>query len=52
MVETIYLSEDIENVIKIFDMSVFNNKSILITGATGLLGKLCVKSARYIWRKF
>ena len=44
MVETIYLSEDIENVIKIFDMSVFNNKSILITGATGLLGKLCVKS--------
>lgn len=25
-------------------MSVFDGKTILITGATGLLGKLCVKS--------
>ena len=38
------LAEDIENIIKNFDMSVFNNKTILITGATGLIGKLCVLS--------
>ena len=27
-----------------FDLSVFENKSILITGATGLIGSLCVSS--------
>ena len=36
--------EDIQNIIKNFDMSVFKNKTILVTGATGLIGKLCVKS--------
>lgn len=36
--------EDIKNIIKYFNMSVFDGKTILITGATGLLGKLCVKS--------
>lgn len=35
---------DIQEVIKNFDMSVFDNKTILVTGATGLIGKLCVKS--------
>lgn len=36
--------EDIENIIKDFDMSVFNGKTVLVTGATGLIGKLSVKS--------
>ncbi len=36
--------EDINNIIKYFDMSVFDGKTVLVTGATGLLGKLCVKS--------
>lgn len=36
--------EDIENIIKDFDMSVFDGKTVLVTGATGLIGKLCVKS--------
>lgn len=36
--------EDIKNIINYFDMSVFNGKTILVTGATGLIGKLCVKS--------
>ena len=36
--------EDIKNIIKYFNMSVFDGKTILVTGATGLLGKLCVKS--------
>lgn len=36
--------EDIENITKDFDMSVFENKTVLVTGATGLIGKLCVKS--------
>lgn len=36
--------EDINNIIKDFDMSVFDGKTVLVTGATGLLGKLCVKS--------
>lgn len=38
------LDEDIDNIIKDFDFSCFKNKSVLITGATGLIGKLCVKS--------
>lgn len=36
--------QDIEYVIKDFDMSVFEGKTVLVTGATGLIGKLCVKS--------
>lgn len=36
--------DDIKNIIKDFDMSVFDGKTVLVTGATGLLGKLCVKS--------
>lgn len=38
------IKQDIENIIKDFDMSVFKDKTILITGATGLIGKLCDKS--------
>lgn len=38
------LEEDIKNIINYFDMSVFDGKTILVTGATGLIGKLCVKS--------
>ena len=38
------LDQDIENIINDFDMSVFENKTVLVTGATGLIGKLCVKS--------
>lgn len=38
------LEEDIKNIINDFDMSVFDGKTILVTGATGLIGKLCVKS--------
>lgn len=37
-------TEDIQNILNDFDMSVFKNKTFLITGATGLIGKLCVKS--------
>lgn len=37
------LDEDIKSVIEEFDFSVFDNKSVLITGATGLIGKLCTK---------
>lgn len=36
--------EDIKNIVKDFDMSVFDGKTVLVTGATGLIGKLCVKS--------
>lgn len=43
MTESI-LQEDINDIISTFDMSVFDNKTVLVTGATGLLGKLCVKS--------
>lgn len=38
------LEEDINNIIKDFDMSVFDQKTVLITGATGLIGKICTKS--------
>jgi len=38
------LDKDIDKIIKEFDMSVFENKTILITGATGLLGKVCAMS--------
>lgn len=38
------LEEDIKNIINDFDMSVFDGKTILVTGATGLIGKLCAKS--------
>lgn len=36
--------EDIKNIVKDFDMTVFDGKTVLVTGATGLIGKLCVKS--------
>jgi len=36
--------DDINNIIKDFEMSVFEGKTVLVTGATGLIGKLCVKS--------
>lgn len=36
--------DDIKNIIEDFDMSVFDGKTVLVTGATGLLGKLCVRS--------
>ena len=36
--------QDIKNIIKDFDMSVFDGKTVLVTGATGLIGKLCTKS--------
>lgn len=35
------LNEDIKNIINDFDMSVFKDKTVFITGATGLIGKLC-----------
>ena len=38
------LSEDIKNIISNFDMSVFKDKTVFVTGATGLIGKLCVMS--------
>lgn len=36
--------DDIKEIINNFDMSVFRDKTILITGATGLIGKLCTLS--------
>lgn len=36
--------QDIKNIAKNFDMSVFEGKTVLVTGATGLIGKLCTKS--------
>ena len=39
-----YIEEDVNNINKQFDMSVFDNKTVLVTGATGLLGSLCVRS--------
>lgn len=36
--------DDIKNIIKDFDFSVFDGKTVFITGATGLIGKLCAKS--------
>lgn len=41
---SIIFEEDIKSIIKDFDMSVFDGKTVLVTGATGLIGKLCVKS--------
>lgn len=38
------INEDILKIIEDFDMSVFDKKTVMITGATGLIGKLCVKS--------
>lgn len=38
------LNFDIEEIVNGFDMSLFSGKKVLVTGATGLLGKLCVKS--------
>ena len=39
-----FVEEDAENITKQFDMSVFDNKTVLVTGATGLIGSLCVRS--------
>ena len=39
-----FVEEDAKNITKQFDMSVFNNKTVLVTGATGLIGSLCVRS--------
>jgi dTDP-glucose 4,6-dehydratase len=39
-----FVKEDAINITKQFDMSVFNNKTVLVTGATGLIGSLCVRS--------
>ena len=36
--------EDIKEIINNFDMSVFKDKTVLITGATGLIGKICTLS--------
>lgn len=38
------LKNDINEIIENFDMSIFNDKCTLITGATGLIGKLCALS--------
>ena len=39
-----FVEEDAKNITKQFDMSVFDKKTVLVTGATGLIGSLCVKS--------
>ena len=39
-----YIQEDVKNITEQFDMSVFDNKTVLVTGATGLIGSLCVRS--------
>jgi dTDP-glucose 4,6-dehydratase len=36
--------EDIKEIINNFEMSVFKDKTVLITGATGLIGKICTLS--------
>ena len=41
---TTILEQDVEEVIQNFDMSIFEGKCVLITGATGLIGKICAKS--------
>ena len=38
------LKQDIENITKDFDMSLFEGKTVLVTGATGLIGKICTLS--------
>ena len=38
------LERDIEEIITDFDMSVFEGKFVLVTGATGLIGKICTKA--------
>lgn len=38
------MEKDIQEIINNFDMSVFKGKTVFVTGATGLIGKLCVKS--------
>ena len=39
-----FVEEDAINITKQFDMSVFKDKTVLVTGATGLIGSLCVRS--------
>ena len=41
---TTIFEKDVEEIIQNFDMSVFGGKCVLVTGATGLIGKLCTKS--------
>ena len=41
---TTILEQDVEEVIQNFDMLIFEGKCVLITGATGLIGKICAKS--------
>lgn len=38
------LDNDINEIIENFDFSVFDGKTFLVTGATGLIGKICVKA--------
>ncbi len=38
------LQNDVNEIVQNFDMSIFKGRCTLITGATGLIGKLCVKS--------
>ena len=41
---TIVLEKDVDEIIQNFEMSVFDGKCVLVTGATGLIGKLCTKA--------
>ena len=38
------LEQDINEIINNFDMSVFSGKCVMVTGATGLIGKICTKA--------
>ena len=38
------LEQDINEIINDFDMSVFRGKCVLVTGATGLIGKICTQA--------
>ena len=37
-----FVEEDVKNITEQFDMSVFDNKTVLVTGATGLIGTTLV----------
>lgn len=41
---TTVLEKDIDEIITNFEMSLFEGKSVLVTGATGLIGKVCTKA--------
>ena len=38
------IEKDIDEIITNFEMSVFKEKTVLVTGATGLIGKICTKA--------